>query len=60
MDLPPAQYLWPVEKPLYRLMKNGLWAVRTTLPRKKMARLCCKIRQRARDVGCGQRSMISP
>lgn len=38
MDLQRVQYRWPVVMPLCRALGEGLWAVRTRLPSKTIAR----------------------
>src|SRR6267154_2362589 len=39
LDLTRLQYRWPVGMPLCRPMGNGLWEVRTSLPRNRIARV---------------------
>ena len=40
-DLLRAQWRWPAGMPLCRPMGDGLWEIRTDLPTKRAARLCC-------------------
>ena len=47
LDLMRVQFRWPVGMPLCRAMGDGLWEVRTSLPRNRIARvLFCVVRDR--------------
>ncbi len=39
LDLMRVQFGWPIGMPLVRILKNGLWEVRSILPSRRIARL---------------------
>jgi len=39
IDIATAEYGWPVGMPLCRSLDEGLWEIRSNLPRKKIARV---------------------
>ena len=39
LDLMRVQFGWPIGRPLVGSLKDGLWEVRSTLPRQRIARL---------------------
>jgi phage-related protein len=39
LDLMRVQFGWPIGMPLVRNLKDGMWEVRSTLPRHRIARL---------------------
>jgi phage-related protein len=39
LDLMRVQFGWPIEMPLVRSLKDGLWEVRSSLPGQKISRL---------------------
>jgi phage-related protein len=44
-DLMRVQYRWPVGMPLCRALGDGLWEVRSSLPRNRIARVLFSIHQ---------------
>ena len=44
-DLMRAQYRWPVGMPLCRAMGDGLWELRSDLPRNRIARILFNVRE---------------
>src|ERR1700758_3518784 len=45
LDLIRVQYRWPVGMPLCRALGDGLWEVRTSLPRNRIARVLFSVQQ---------------
>jgi phage-related protein len=39
LDLMRVQFGWPIGRPLVRSLQDGLWEVRSSLPRRRIARL---------------------